>query len=454
MFAAGALLRVLFMLDYRPAFLGISDAGSYLDAAHRGLFNGAYELAGYPLFVRAAHALYPHLSLLILVQHCLGVGTAAILYLAVRRVTGSVLLGLIPAALVLFDGFELWVEHAPLTEALFTFLVASGLYLAIRAVGGRRCLLAGAGLLVAGAAIVKPVGLILVAVIGLWILSAATGPAKQRLLAVLALVGPACLLVGAYVLLQRTETGFTGLTRDSGRVLYARVAPFAQCSRFTAPAGTAALCESTRPRERGSPNQYLFGFPDHARQVSAAGRSISPAWRVFGPPPAGNSQLLRFALAVLVNQPLDYLAAIANYFHYYWTGDDRAFIVAAQQIDPSVDRVVGSYYRTGAGAHSHGLGFLRWYGESVHVAGIAMIVLLLAPLTALLAEDRRARMTAILLACAGWLLPLASDAFASVDPRYLLSSYGLLAAAAAIGLRGIQAHPKLGRALGRRGKVG
>jgi hypothetical protein len=437
-FGVGIAIRALFMVGYRPAFLGIADAGSYIDAAHRGLFDNVYDPAGYPLFIRVVHAVYPHLSLLILVQHGLGVVTAALMYLAVRQVTGAKLLGLIPAALILFDGYGLWVEHTPITETLFSSLVAAALYVALRAAEGPQWLLAADGVLIAAAGTVRPVGFILAPLIGGWIFWVRGGPLRLRLLAILALAAPVCLLGAAYVLVQRAETGFTGITRDSGRVLYARVAGFADCSKFTPPAGTAALCERTPASERGSFNQYLTGFPDHASQVSASGRSISPAWRIFGPPPRGNSQLAAFGRTAILHQPLDYLEAVANDFHYYWTDHHRAFIAAAARVDPLVEQSVTGYYGTGAGVASHSLGFLRWYGRTIEVTGVLMIVLLLAPLIGLLAGDTRARRTAVLFAATGWLLPLVADAAASVDPRFMLPAYGPLAAASAIGLGGLR----------------
>ena len=51
------------------------------------------------------------------------------------------------------------------------------------------------------------------------------------------------MIVVSYLLAQQADTGYFGLTEDSGRVIYARAAMFANCSDFTPPKGTAALCE-------------------------------------------------------------------------------------------------------------------------------------------------------------------------------------------------------------------
>jgi hypothetical protein len=241
-------------------------------------------------------------------------------------------------------------------------------------------------------------------------------------------------LAAGYVLAQHSQNGFTGLTQDSGRVIYARAAQFAKCSEFTPPKGTRRLCQTIPPAHRGSFNQYLTGAPDRAMVITPASRLISPAWRLYGPPPGGNSALRSFGLAAIVNQPLDYLSLVADDFHYYWADHHRAFIAAAARPDPGIEQVVSRYYRTGPGVWSGGLGFLRWYGKWIEVTGPLMILLLLAPLAGLFARDGRVRQAAALFAATGWLLPLVADAVASVDPRFILPAYGPLAAAGAIGL--------------------
>ncbi len=432
-FAVGIALRLAFVVLYRPGFLGDADAGSYIDAAHHGLFSNVYDPAGYPLFIRVLHALYPHLSLLIIVQHGLAVASALLLYRAVRRLTGSAALGVVPAVVVLFDGYAIWVSHTPISETLFTFLVVAALCVTLVAPHGARRLLVADGVLLAAAGVVRPAGLVLIPLVVAWLLWTYPGSWRSRVIAGATTLACAALLVSAYVLVQRADTGFLGITRDSGRILYARAATFADCTRFTPPPGTRALCERTPPARRGSFNQYLTGYPDHARQATPTDRTISPAWRVFGPPPAGNSQLAAFGRAAILAQPLDYLRAVADDFHYYWADHHGAFLDAASRVDPGVERAVVSYYATGHGAQGPGLSFLRWYGGTIQVTGPLMIVLFLMPLTALLA-DGEARRGAILFACAGWLLPAVSDAVASVDPRFVLPAYGPLAAAGAIGL--------------------
>ena len=434
-FIAGALVRGAFMLGYQPAFLGIPDTGAYVTSAHQGLFDDIYHPAGYPLLLRVLHGLYPHLGLVTITQHALGLGTAGLWYATVRRMTGARLLGLIPAALVLFDGFELWVEHAPLSDPLFGFLVAAAVYGAIRAVEGPWWGLALVAVTIVAAGAVRSVGFVLAVPIAVWLAFAWGGEGARRLVPAAAIV--VTMIVGAvgYALAQRSQTGVFGLTVSSGRLVYARSAQFADCSEFTPPAGTRRLCERSPTSSRGSVNQYLTGFPDRAAELPLSGRSISPAWRVFGPPPAGNSQLAAFGRTAIIHQPLDYVTAVARDFHYLWADDHERFIDGASRLDPGVLAVVASYYADSA-VDRHVPGTLRWYGTEVDLRGLAVILLLLAPAAALaVCRGGGERRDVALLAAVGWLLPLASVATAGADPRYLLPAYGPLLAASAIGLR-------------------
>src|SRR5205085_12127109 len=101
-----------------------------------------------------------------------------------------------------FDGYGVWVEHTPITETLFTFLLACALYLTLRAREGSRWL-AAAGLAIGVSGTVRPIAFLLIAVVCVWILWAGAGPARRRLLAPLALAAPALAVLIGYVLVQR-----------------------------------------------------------------------------------------------------------------------------------------------------------------------------------------------------------------------------------------------------------
>jgi len=131
---AGAVaVRIWLMVSYGPAFLGFPDSHGYLTSASTGVFSGVEVPAGYPIFLRALHALSDRLTVVILVQHCLGLITGLLLYMAVRRTGAPAWLGLFPAAIVFFGGTGLLLEHSLLAAPLFSFLLTASVCAAIYA---------------------------------------------------------------------------------------------------------------------------------------------------------------------------------------------------------------------------------------------------------------------------------------------------------------------------------
>jgi hypothetical protein len=433
-FSAGVAIRVAGLALYRPALLGIPDSGTYINAAHSQLLLDPVHPAGYALFLRLVHGLDAHLTATIALQHLLGVATAGIFFWLVRERTGSSLLGLIPATVLLFNGLTLLTEHAPLSEPLFGFLVAASLLATAWAAERSGWWAPAAGGLIAAATLVRTVGLLLVAVAIVYLAVAGGAPLRRRLARAGACAGVALALIAGYVGVQRAHSGVTGLTESDGRIAYAVAAPFADCSRFTPPPGTRGLCQNAAQRH-GSSNQYLWGYPDRG-PIPAAGRAaVSPAWRLFGPMPGGDGKLAAFAQAAILAQPGDYLSQAWANFGCAWGCDLHPFIAAALTPDPNVERAVTSYYATGAGRYAPGAALIAGYARTIELDGTLYAILLLASLSALAIREPLTRRLAWLNLAAGWLL-LAGSAAVVADPRYALPSLGPLATAAALGLAG------------------
>jgi 4-amino-4-deoxy-L-arabinose transferase-like glycosyltransferase len=214
--AVGVGLRLLLIGAVSPAFTGFNDTSWYVIAARDDVFlnaavPGAYPWpAGYSAFLRFMHHFSGQLSFLVLFQHALGIGTALLLFAVVRRIV-SAAWGLVPAAVVLFAGPQLFLEHAVMAEALFAFLIAALIYCALRAYDGTPLLWAyAAGLLAAAAATVRLSGLTLIPTVVIWLALAWRGPWRRRLLvAGLAALG-AAFVIGAYLGEMKRETGYGG----------------------------------------------------------------------------------------------------------------------------------------------------------------------------------------------------------------------------------------------------
>lgn len=440
---AGLLLRLALMAAWQPAFMGWPDAKSYLDVAHGELFSNTLRPAGYPAFLRVLDGLGGGISAIVLANHALGLATAAVLFGAVRRLGGSPWLGLLPAGIVALNGDGIFLEHSPLSEPLFIFLVAVGLYAAVRALDragpGWPAL---AGLALAGAATVRVVGLALLPVVGLWLAFASHGALRRRLLAAGLAAVAALAVLGTYYALEQRATGETGLSRRGIWHYYGRVAPFADCSEFLAPPGTAALCESTPPAQRPTTDAYIFNW------------WYSPAVRTFDYPfassPVGAGQVGAFARAVIVHQPLDYLAAV---------GGDMLRYVAPESFrdisgGPSYADLVGKpilrhpeFGREGLTSIRRHYGYksrefkadrslmdaLTGYESVTRVQGPLMALLALLAIAGPVVTRGRLRAAALLFSLSAWTLlvaPVASLQFAS---RTAVPAFGVLGVAAAIG---------------------
>ncbi len=437
----GALLRLLFVFAWRPALMGWPDAASYIEVSQGELFGNALRPAGYPLFLRALHTLVPSLLFVIIVQHILGLASAALFYLAVARAGAPRWLGLVPAGIVALGGDIMFVEHAPISETLFTFLVAVGLYAAVRSQEGERLRWAAiCGLAIALAASVRVVALPLLAVVGLWVLTC-TGLQLRRRLTVLAVGAASALaLLGTYYAIQENSVGRTGLSPNGVWNIYGRVAPFADCSKFTPPPGTEPLCERTPRSRRPFTNQYTFNW------------YYSPGVRSFGNPhtasPEQTDQVAAFSWAVIAGQPFDYGeevgAGLLRYvapesFSGYGGGPsyhDLVHRVLFHRLFQKEGLVVAGRYYTDADRFSPNRGLievLRTYESGTRIQGPLFVLIALLSVAAPFLTRGRMRGAALLFALAGWALLITPVATVQFSARTGLPGFGPLGAAAALG---------------------
>jgi hypothetical protein len=299
-------LRVLTVIGYAPANLSDGDTASYVDAARGPLFGNPFRPAGYSFFLRVVHAISRDLRFTSIVQHVVGLALAAGVYLVCRRSGAGRAVALVPAAIVAWSGDQLYLEHVVLSDGLFTTGVVLACYLALRVLDSQGLrsaaqigLLVATSVTVAGLGMVRTIGVALIPVFLVW-LAVIAGPGWRRRVVVTATAAIVCVvpLLG-YAAAQQRETGDFGITRFGGWTLYARVAPFADCRDFTAPAGTAPLCQSSPASSRPGPNFYLWD-------------PRSPARRRLGLPPTHGRAVTQFALAAIEHQPLSYLYTVGR----------------------------------------------------------------------------------------------------------------------------------------------
>ena len=302
----GLAARIYFMVVWRPAITGYSDSGVYFQDAVQGIWSDPIRTVGYGMFLTVLHAITPHLLLVTAVQHLMGLAVAVLAFLTVRRIGGPPWLGLVPAAIIALGGDELFIEHAALSETVYIFLLTLMLYCCVRAAAAGGLAWAAAAGLCAGLGVWdRGAAISLLPIAPLWLLLCRRRPTRRTVaMGALSLV-IALGSVGGYIEWRQLASGLSGLTTNGNWNLYGRVAPWADCTKFTPPPGTQQLCDAAPPAERaGHSAEYYIYSPD------------SPAQRLIGPPYAispdryAMSRLWEFSLSAIWGQPLDYLNAV------------------------------------------------------------------------------------------------------------------------------------------------
>ena len=450
---AGGLLRLVFMSAWHPAFIGYPDSIVYVQMADGPVFDDSIHAVGYPLLLRFLHDFSSDLSFTILVQHLFGLLSGVLLYLTVRRVGGPRWLGLVPMGVVVLNGGQMYLEHSPLSEALYILVESAALYGAVRVVDSQQIPSAAAwaaavGVLVGVGAVVRVVGLPLVPVFVVGMAWASLGPWRRRTAIAAAATAGATLILAWFVIAQHDETGYTGLTPRAGSWnLYGRVAPFADCTRFTPPEGTEMLCESTPESRRPTVEQYDYD-PD-----------LSPAVKAFGYPfdstADQNRRLGAFARAVILHQPFDYLAAVAKGMTGYTQplpphgrslqlGYSYDVLFKTVLPDPGVSEharrtALLPYYDPveRLDVDRSQMSFLSDYESATRVQGVLMLALLLLSLAAPFVTRGRVRRIVTLVVVVTWVSLVVPVATHWWDARTTIPILGPLVAAACFGAWGL-----------------
>jgi hypothetical protein len=439
---AGVVLRVVVSLVYQPALMNNADSATYIVMADGGLFGDPVRTTGYPIFMIAVHAISDALAFTITVQHIVGVATGLLLYALGRRAGAPVWAAVIGAAAVLLSLDQIVLEHIILSEALFVFLFVATLYVCVRALDDPRPLawildtrhawLIGAGLLLAMCAWVRGVAAPLAPFLLLWILLAVPGTWKRRFAnAAVAGIAIAALML-TYFALNDMRTGTFGLSQSTGWGLYSRVAPLADCSQFTPPAGTESLCEQTPPGTRNGPDFYGW-------------EPGSPAVQLYTYPPTGDDKLGAFARESIRAQPRAYAQAVATDVLRYFIPDYNTYAFGGpgydtldiQREDPALEREVWGWlsgYYTGIDQRRMDgpVEALSEVQDWVRVQPLLMLAAMVLGIAGIVFTRGRVRAVLILLCGGGLLLFFVPSATANYNARYAIPSSGPIVLAGAI----------------------
>ena len=441
-------LRVVTQFAYKPALFLHADTYFYLLRAD-DLSPGRFRPSLYPLFLRLLSPI-PAIASIPAVQHLLTIGVAILLYAFLLGRVGR--RGAAAAAVVplLFDAYQLNVEQAPLSETLFGTLVVSGLVCAAWSVRPHFLAAAASGLLLGCGVITRPVGILVLPVVALYLLWKRSGWVHVALFAVGAIVP-----VAGYATWHNSELGSFAISSRTGHFLYARVAPFAECGSHI-PEGVRMLCDPRPPSDRPGTGFYMWSPQSPKHRLASLGDEIQ------------NARLGEFARRVILHQPGDYAATVGAEFLKVFSplrvdrnddesqttytfprtseeamvggaredGDSIALIVANNEgAPPDVSLFGGSphpRFQIEQGLAS----FLHGYQKVFFVHGPVLAVLLLLGLAGGVVGIRRhdgVRRETWLFCIAGMILVAGSFAGSTFDYRYVLPALPLWGAAAALG---------------------
>ncbi len=255
-------------------------------------------------------------------------------------------------------------------------------------------------------------------------------PARAWLAPALALAGT----LAAFLAVNQAQTGRSGLTNADGWFLYGRTAALADCTRFTPPAGTEALCEPAGHPER--PPIFYVWSPE------------SPAQRLYGRvgAPGSDDDLRAFALATLRSRPLAFAQRVGEDLVRYADpsaetpgGSDGAITLPEEPrtmpgwLDMEArDRYVPGYEPEVAAP----AGLARAYAGVVRFPRPLLVVLVALPVVALVLLRRRGRRgrpaEIALLSGSGVALIAGATLTSAFVVRYMVPALPLLVAGAAL----------------------
>jgi hypothetical protein len=289
------LLRLDAELGYRWQ-VWFNDSFTYMSDVIN-LHPDKTRVGGYAIFLKILEPLHTYAAATIL-QHLMGVAIGVMIYALARHRFGAprwiAALATLP---VLFDGFQIQLEHLILSDVPFEFLImlATTMLLWNRKPSWWCCALIG--LILGVADTVRSVALPLLPVFLLYILLTRIGW-KALLSALVACVAPVLLYSAWFYSFYGQFT----MTESTGVFLYSRVMTFAECSKMgNLPGGERALCTSVPPAKRPIAQDYIW-------------RSYSPLNR-FPPPVFSELQNQlgeSFAKRAILHQPLSYAKTVTK----------------------------------------------------------------------------------------------------------------------------------------------
>ena len=302
--ALAVALRLVVMLAY-PPILWFNDSYNYVaDAVTKT--PDIVRSNGYPLLLWVLLP-FRSLTLIAALQALMGLAMGVGIYAVLRRRGLPWWGATLPALPVLFDVFELQLEHLVMSDVLFIFLITVALVALCWSDQPSlvTCLLVG--LLIGYAALVRAVGEPLLIVVAVLLLVRRVNWKRAGAMLIVGL-----LPIFGYMAWYHSFYGQYGLDTSSGTFLYSRVSTFAECARMPRlPSDLKVLCDPKPPAQRSSSQQYLWDTTTPLYKLTRGNNFTEQA----------NSLAGKFAKAAIFSQPGDYVAAVWDDTMHTFTWD-------------------------------------------------------------------------------------------------------------------------------------
>ena len=457
LFAIALGLAVLLRLDAELGYRWQSwfnDSWKYVDTAIT-LNLDPTRPSGYGLYLWLLKPFHSF-ALVTVSQHLMGLLVAVMIYaLAKHRFGAPEWVGVLAALPVLYDGFEIELEHLIMADTLFLFLAMLAitvlLWSPLRGGGSPwwrspwlRCAVAGG--LLGLSAIVRSTGLPLIPVFAVYLLVWFVGSRvgwRTLTASITAFVAAGLLPVAGYAGWFDIQHGTFNTSTSTGVFLYSRVMTFADCSRMRLTPELLSLCTTVPPDRRPIAQAYIW--------TSASPLARFPA-PLFSPLP--NSLGKQFAIKAIEAQPLDYARVVfddtwrsfgwnrsvfpnaATYSEYLF-GYDSVTISSGHPV-PGYPSSAAAYLRGGDPRTEVVNPFaaaIRLYQRYVWLPGTVYGLILLVGLAGMIFAWRRGGGEAVLPWACSLALIVIPAATAQFDYRYVLTAtpFACLAAALAFG---------------------
>jgi len=442
--AMAAVLRAVVYVAYHPALI-FPDSVRYLQYAHSFAdgHGSVDELrqSGYSVLIIPV-VLVHDLWIIPLVQHLLGLATAALVYAVLVHFGIRAWIAALATIPVLFDPLQLILEQYVLTDTWTVFLIVAALVILVwdtpnqrgdEGLTWRRA--AWCGLLLGLAVTFRDEELIMIIPAAVFV-AVTVRPLKQLAKRMAALTGCFLIPVAGYLGWFEASHGELGFTTFSGAFLYGRVADFASCQGLSLPSYEKPLCPTQPPAQRSA------DFYTWAPQ--------SPQWTFRPPPGMSRDAVVRdFSLRILRHQPLAYAEAVGRDFIYGFSPVRGAgpehyprpylqfhpYILPDPQADASLAALGYQAPAVRPGPAAFLVGYGRWFyvPGPVFAAGLVVAVAGLAVGTRRRGTPKATRDACLLFTLSAVLVLIPPAVFATFDWRYQLPQLGLIPVAAVLG---------------------